>query len=377
MKSLKPLARSDPAPVTNIQANVEDNDDISVATGSVAGDQDAVYFGNDARNLFNERYQMLSRQRKIVAKTAKETVISTYFSDADRDKDSMTTRSAGSTFRLRNRPLRPLSSSILSTASTITEASTAINTITNDSATISAEPYGLMKQKKPLMKAESSIMKSLSYSPISRRRCSNDECDLSGSPLHELSKASSDSYPSPLTVDKDITEKIKKKVKNEANLSTDLDSGGQSGRRVSIDLSSSGGSGLLGSAGPGSLGGTGLLGDTGLLGAVGVSGLGGRSVLGGSGEGDEGEGGLSLNLDDEDDDDVSRTDSFMSELADNDYDASSIAQPLSPRSRFISSCIREGLNPRASLVLRYLLSIIYLYLFVFMCFYLYLFVFLI
>jgi hypothetical protein len=45
-------------------------------------------------------------------------------------------------------------------------------------------------------------------------------------------------------------------------------------------------------------------------------------------------------------------DSYMTELAEKGYDASSIAQPLSARSRFISSCIREGLNPRASLVLR-------------------------
>lgn len=45
-------------------------------------------------------------------------------------------------------------------------------------------------------------------------------------------------------------------------------------------------------------------------------------------------------------------DSYISELAEKDYDASSIAEPLSARSRFISLCIREGLNPRASIVLR-------------------------
>ena len=60
---------------------------------------------------------------------------------------------------------------------------------------------------------------------------------------------------------------------------------------------------------------------------------------------------------DDDDHSVDSTDSvtenhLLSEIAEKGYKASSVAQPLTPRTRFISACIREGLNPRASLVIR-------------------------
>lgn len=66
------------------------------------------------------------------------------------------------------------------------------------------------------------------------------------------------------------------------------------------------------------------------------------------------------NDEDEDDDDemsAGSTESVfenetLSVIADEGYKASSVAQPLTPRTRFISTCITEGLNPRASLVIR-------------------------
>ena len=60
---------------------------------------------------------------------------------------------------------------------------------------------------------------------------------------------------------------------------------------------------------------------------------------------------------DDDDRSIDSTDSvienqLLSEIAEKGYKVSSVAQPLTPRTRFISACIREGLNPRASLVIR-------------------------
>lgn len=47
-----------------------------------------------------------------------------------------------------------------------------------------------------------------------------------------------------------------------------------------------------------------------------------------------------------------KDDFHLSELINSNFSPSSVAQPLTPRTRFISACIREGLNPRASLVIR-------------------------
>lgn len=47
-----------------------------------------------------------------------------------------------------------------------------------------------------------------------------------------------------------------------------------------------------------------------------------------------------------------KNDFHLTELINSDFALSAVAQPLTPRTRFISSCIREGLNPRASLVIR-------------------------
>jgi hypothetical protein len=62
-------------------------------------------------------------------------------------------------------------------------------------------------------------------------------------------------------------------------------------------------------------------------------------------------------LNDDDDSVSSSVDSqddlmTLSNIADNGYKHEIVAQPLTPRTRFISACIREGLNPRASLVIR-------------------------
>ena len=232
-----------------------ENDDNSTGLGSTSSlsvEQCAVYFGGDARGLFNERYQMLSRQRKIVAKTSKETVVSTYFSGANRLNDD--------TIALKSLPTKP-------------------------------QKYGLLR---PLRKR--STTSEIAFDSIAEIALDSLDCDdniesrgryADGNPINQGSSSGSG-----------LLESSNSRMSKCIEETLDLDSGLYPNINDCDDNN------------------------------------------------------LENENDNYDNDDDSSTDSFLGELADNDYNPSSIAQPLSPRSRFISSCIREGLNPRASLVLR-------------------------
>lgn len=212
----------------------EIDDDSSIGFNSLLSmsvDQTAAYFGDEARELFNQRYQMICRQRKIVAKSGKEAVQSAYFSGANRDRDRETL--GGRSFKRRQ--------------------------------------TGKLHQKQK-------------------------QTDVPASNIATVRWGSGDS-------DGDDGISITKEYVP-IHLSA-LDS-----RRTASDDSADEYSDIDDDAGTGT------------------------------------------DSDKDDMENVSSVDSFISDLVENDYNASAIAQPLSPRSRFISSCVREGLNPRASLVLR-------------------------
>jgi hypothetical protein len=184
----------------------------SLSFSSIAPDLTTKYFGGEARDLFNQRYQMLSRQRKIVAKSGKETVSNAYFTNAHN--------------RNRGQEMRPRSPK-------------------------KTEGFLLSPNQSCSL-------------PVILSSTSSDMTDIAG-------KASKESELSP---------------EESVHLNLDLDKP----KLYESDTDSE--------------------------------------------------------LDELDE--LNELDS----IAGDGHKASTIAHPLSPRSRFISSCIREGLNPRASLVLR-------------------------
>ena len=226
-----------------------DSDDTSISINSVSTDHASLYYGGEARNLFHERYQMLSRQRKIVAKSGDEKVVSTYF--------SCTARSMG------DKEIRRATS---------------------------ASGHGKQGPLKPLRGRGMSDLTTVSYN-------SDDTYDMAGKAktyparYNSIKKASIDHLNR-------LSEKSFINDSGSSSFDDDLD----------VEM------------------------DTDLC--------------------DENYERDYVSDYDNDNDDNSSTDSILSELAENNYDPSRLSQPLSPRSRFISSCIREGINPRASLVIR-------------------------
>lgn len=224
-----------------------DSDDTSIGMNSVSTDHASLYYGGEARNLFHERYQMLSRQRKIVAKSGDEKVVSTYFSCTARSVgDKEIRRASSASGHGKQGPLRPLRGRVMSDLTTVSYNSD--------------DTYDMADKAK-------------TYPPH----------------YNSMKKASIDYLNR-------LSEKSFVKDSESTSFDGDIDVG------MDTDLCDE------------------------------------------NYERDNGS--------DYDNDDNSSTDSILSELAENNYDSSRISQPLSPRSRFISSCIREGINPRASLVIR-------------------------
>lgn len=212
----------------------EIDDDSSVGFNSLLSmsiDQTAAYFGNEARDLFNQRYQMLCRQRKIVAKSSREAVQSAYFSGANRDLDKEL---------LRGRCVKRRQAGKLQIKQKQTDV--AVSSITT------------VQWTKDDSEGDDGISITKEYIPMHTSAVDS---------RRNTSDYSADEYSD---------------IDDDAAANTDSDK--------------------------------------------------------------------------DDAEEVSSGDSFLSDLVENGCNVSAIAQPLSPRSRFISSCVREGLNPRASLVLR-------------------------
>lgn len=241
-----------------IDSTGDEHDDTSVGADTTSTDHASLYYGGEARNLFNERYQMLSRQRKIVAKSGDETVVSTFFSCANKCKGGKSIRRSTSATRHEKQGLlRPLRGRVMSDLTAVSYAS--YDTYELDcKANTYPIPYNSIKKASVdhlSRLSEKSFTHNLDTSSL------DDEIDI---------EMETDTY----------------EENNDGDDGSDNENNG----------------------------------------------------------GDDGSG--------NENDDTSSTNSILSKLVENNHDPSSMSQPLSPRSRFISSCIREGLNPRASLVLR-------------------------
>ena len=274
------------------------------------------YFGDAGRSLFNQRCQMMNRQSKIIACSKKERISSTYFADRGSNQsrgvesyDELTCSTARYSRRKKVSKLRPLAIRDLLAVSN------------NDQ-----KPQNVAQQSQTANNNEPTIIL-----PLMRGRHQKSDLSL----VHIKQKDHVD----------EVVEKSEGIFRSSVSHSASFGSARTAtavGDIIDEDRSSSRiGMGYTENSSSGSF-------DDVSCYTLDEQ----HSILiDARGHDDD---------DDDDDDDemsIGSTESVfenetLSVIADEGYKASSVAQPLTPRTRFISTCITEGLNPRASLVIR-------------------------